>query len=66
MAKRSPEFLQLQIVTAALYLYEPPVIDADLLSKLSSALRVLSPAQASVLDIFYRSHTTLRAWFEHC
>lgn len=65
MAKRSPEFLQLQIVTAALYLYEPPVIDADLLSKLSSALRVLSPAQASVLDIFYRSHTTLRAWFEH-
>ncbi len=57
--------LQLHIHTAMLCLYEPPVIDANLLSRLAGTLTSLTPNRPSALDIFYRSHAALRAWFEH-
>ncbi|KAK6948847.1 hypothetical protein Daesc_008918 [Daldinia eschscholtzii] len=58
------ELLICHINTASLRLWEPPRIDATLLSKISNSLSSLTLDSASSLDIFYRSGNALRSWFE--
>ncbi|KAI1479165.1 hypothetical protein F4774DRAFT_383251 [Daldinia eschscholtzii] len=60
----SNKLLICHINTASLRLWEPPRIDATLLSKISNSLSSLTLDSASSLDIFYRSGNALRSWFE--
>ncbi|KAI1804260.1 hypothetical protein F4811DRAFT_298050 [Daldinia bambusicola] len=60
----SNKLLICHINTAFLRLWEPPRIDATLLSRISNSLSSLTPDSASLLDIFYRSGIALKAWFE--
>ncbi|KAL1896987.1 hypothetical protein Cpir12675_002568 [Ceratocystis pirilliformis] len=57
---------KIQIDSARLHLHEPPRIDANLLSALLSSFATPSPPgdTPSPLDGFYRSHATLKAWFD--
>ncbi|KKF94762.1 hypothetical protein CFO_g2879 [Ceratocystis platani] len=58
--------LKIQINSAQLRLNEPPRVDANLLSALSSSFATPSlPGDTpSPLDGFYRSHAALKAWFD--
>ncbi|KAI2782658.1 hypothetical protein F4815DRAFT_429065 [Daldinia loculata] len=60
----SNKLLMCHINTASLRLWEPPRIDATLLEKISNSLSSLTLDSASSLDVFYRSGTALKAWFE--
>ncbi|KAH9894666.1 hypothetical protein F4778DRAFT_284551 [Xylariomycetidae sp. FL2044] len=63
---RSNKVILCHLNTATLRLWEPPVIDAALLEKISHSLTTLAPSgAASSLDIFYRSHAALRSWFDY-
>lgn len=50
--------------TAALKLWEPPIVDAKLLQNLSDSFTSLSLGAPSTLDTFYRSNAALKKWFE--
>ncbi|RYP66727.1 hypothetical protein DL770_008745 [Monosporascus sp. CRB-9-2] len=52
--------------SATLRLWEPPIIDASLLEKISNSFQTmtLGPNYAPQLDIFYRSNTALKTWFQ--
>ncbi|KAI1464424.1 uncharacterized protein F4812DRAFT_211542 [Daldinia caldariorum] len=60
----SNKLLICHINTAFLRLWEPPRIDATLLSRISNSLSSLTPDSASLLDIFYRSGIALKSFFE--
>ncbi|KAL2888520.1 arsenate reductase [Ceratocystis lukuohia] len=63
---RHNRLLKIQINSAQLRLNEPPRVDANLLSALSSSFATPSlPGDTpSPLDGFYRSHAALKAWFD--
>ncbi|KAI8957604.1 hypothetical protein F5Y11DRAFT_77498 [Daldinia sp. FL1419] len=60
----SNKLLLCHINTASLRLWEPPRIDATLLERISNSLSSLTLDSASSLDVFYRSGTALKTWFE--
>ncbi|KAI0000239.1 hypothetical protein F4779DRAFT_631208 [Xylariaceae sp. FL0662B] len=61
---RSNRLVLCHLNTATLRLWEPPIIDTTLLEKISNSFTSLSLGSASSLDIFYRSSTALKSWFE--
>jgi len=52
------------IKLATVRLYEPPLIDATHVSKLTATLTSLSLTGPSSLDLFYRANSALKACFE--
>ncbi|KAI1076236.1 hypothetical protein F5B20DRAFT_573018 [Whalleya microplaca] len=61
---RSNRLVLCHLNTATLRLWEPPIIDMTLLENISNSFTSLSLGSASSLDIFYRSNTALKSWFE--
>ncbi|KAI8684842.1 hypothetical protein NCS57_00151300 [Fusarium keratoplasticum] len=53
------------INTAALRLYEPPVLDAPRIISMSESLTSPTLGAASALDIFYQSRNALKQWFDN-
>ncbi|KAK6450841.1 hypothetical protein FP744_10007091 [Trichoderma asperellum] len=54
---------QLFLNSASLRLYEPPVVDKNLIRSLSKSLSSVSMAMDSPLDKIYRSSAVLTTWF---
>ncbi|RYO75998.1 hypothetical protein DL766_005384 [Monosporascus sp. MC13-8B] len=63
---RTNKLLICHVNSATLRLWEPPVIDTSLLEKISNSFQTmtLGPSYAPQLDIFYRSNTALKTWFQ--
>lgn len=57
------ETFQLFLNSASLRLYEPPVVDKNLIRSLSKSLSSVSMAMDSPLDKIYRSSAVLTTWF---
>ncbi|KAI1864094.1 uncharacterized protein JN550_009114 [Neoarthrinium moseri] len=62
---RANKLLMIHYYTAMLRLWEPPLVDAKLLETLSDSFTSMSLGAPSTLDIFYRSNTALKSWFEY-
>lgn len=60
------ELIICHVNSATLRLWEPPVIDASLLEKISNSFQTMSIGSnyASQLDIFYRSNAAIKTWFQ--
>ncbi|RYP33451.1 hypothetical protein DL767_004729 [Monosporascus sp. MG133] len=63
---RTNKLILCHVNSATLRLWEPPIIDASLLEKISNSFQTmtLGPNYAPQLDVFYRSNTALKTWFQ--
>ncbi|RYP48757.1 hypothetical protein DL768_005414 [Monosporascus sp. mg162] len=63
---RTNKLIICHVNSATLRLWEPPIIDASLLEKISNSFQsmTLGPNYTPQLDIFYRSNTALKTWFQ--
>ncbi|KAK0630221.1 hypothetical protein B0T17DRAFT_215703 [Bombardia bombarda] len=64
-SSRNNKFIMAHIHSATMRLYEPPVPDASLLSKLYKDMASLDENAPSALDIFYRASKGIKDWFDH-
>ncbi|KAK3945221.1 hypothetical protein QBC46DRAFT_371581 [Diplogelasinospora grovesii] len=62
---RNNKYLMVYINSATMRLYEPPVIDAALLTKFQRDLTSLNDSAPSALDIVYRASKAVQDWFTH-
>lgn len=61
---KSHKLVLLALKTATLRLWEPPVLDLQLLENLTNSLTSMSLGSPSTLDILYRSNAAVKDWFD--